>query len=108
MSCCLSLALRLFVLFRFRIFAFIEDAALRSIVFRYACASTAPRSNLTVVCVLFYFSFVFVSLEMPIFPSTLYGTFNMPTSYQEWVWEREAHINWSMVTCQGSTRSELP
>ena len=26
------------------------------------------------------------------------------TSYQQWVWEREAHINWSMVTCQGSTR----
>ena len=24
------------------------------------------------------------------------------------VWEREAHINWSMVTCQGRTRSELP
>ena len=24
------------------------------------------------------------------------------------IWEREAHINWSMVTCQGSTRSELP
>ena len=24
------------------------------------------------------------------------------------VWEREAHINWSMVTGQGSTRSELP
>ena len=22
-------------------------------------------------------------------------------------WEREAHINWSMVTCQGSTRLEL-
>ena len=36
------------------------------------------------------------------------GTFNMPTSYQQWVWEREAHINWSMVTCQGRTRSELP
>ena len=36
------------------------------------------------------------------------GTFNMPTSYQEWVWEREAHFNWSMVTCQGSTRLELP
>ena len=30
------------------------------------------------------------------------------TSYQEWVWEKEAYINWSMVTCQGSTRSELP
>ena len=25
-----------------------------------------------------------------------------------WVWEREAHINWYMVICQGSTRSELP
>ena len=25
----------------------------------------------------------------------------------EWVWEREANINWSMVICQGSTRSEL-
>ena len=24
------------------------------------------------------------------------------------VWEREAHINWPMVTCQGSTLSELP
>ena len=34
----------------------------------------------------------------------LHGTFNMPTSYQSWVWEREAHINRSMVTCQGSTR----
>ena len=25
-----------------------------------------------------------------------------------WVWEREANINWPMMTCQGSTRSELP
>ena len=32
----------------------------------------------------------------------------MPTSYQQWVWEGEAHINWSMVTYQGSTRSKLP
>ena len=24
------------------------------------------------------------------------------------MWEREAHISWSMVTCQGSTRLELP
>ena len=24
------------------------------------------------------------------------------------MWEREANINWPMVTCQGSTRSELP
>ena len=22
---------------------------------------------------------------------------------QQWVWKREAHINWSMVTCQGSS-----
>ena len=36
------------------------------------------------------------------------GTFNMPTLYQQRVWEREANINWSMVTCQGSTRLELP
>ena len=36
------------------------------------------------------------------------GTFNIPTSYQQWVWEREAHINWSMVICRGSTGSELP
>ena len=35
-------------------------------------------------------------------------TFNMSTSYQKWVWEREAYINWSMATCQGSTCSELP
>ena len=36
------------------------------------------------------------------------GTFNMPTSYQQWVWEIKAYFYWSMVTCQGSTRSELP
>ena len=30
------------------------------------------------------------------------GTFNMPTSYQLWVWERDANINWSMVTCQAA------
>ena len=34
--------------------------------------------------------------------------FNMLTSYHQWVWQREAHINWSMLTCQGSTRLELP
>ena len=36
------------------------------------------------------------------------GTFNMPTSYQELVSEREVNIDWAMVSCQGSTRSELP
>ena len=42
------------------------------------------------------------------FTAVYAGTFNMPTSYQEWGWEREAYINWSMVICQGRTRSELP
>ena len=46
-----------FVLFRFRLFALTEAAALRSIVHRYACAPTATRSYLTTVCVLFCFSF---------------------------------------------------
>ena len=35
----------------------------------------------------------------------IFGTFNVPTSYLKWMWEREADINWSihdMVTCQGS------
>ena len=36
------------------------------------------------------------------------GTFNMPTSYQLWGWGRKENINWSMVTCQDSTRLELP
>ena len=62
MSFCLSLVLRLFVLFRFCLYDFIEAAALRSIVLRYACAPTATRSYLTTVYVLFlvFVSFVFV------------------------------------------------
>ena len=36
------------------------------------------------------------------------GIFIMPTSYQTWVWIKEAHIDWSMVTCLVSTRLELP
>ena len=27
---------------------------------------------------------------------TSYDTFNMTTSHQQWVWEREARIEWSM------------
>ena len=47
-----------FVLFRFRIFAFIVAAALRPIFLRYAHAPTTPRSYLTrVVCVLLFFYF---------------------------------------------------
>ena len=43
-----------------RLIAFIEAAAPRSIVFRYACAPTATRSYLATVCVLF-FLFLFLS-----------------------------------------------
>ena len=47
-----------FVLFRFRLYAFVEAAALRSIVLRYAYAPTTTRSYLTTVCVLFSFLFL--------------------------------------------------
>ena len=57
-----------FILFRFHHFAFIEAAALRSIVLRYACAPTATRSYLTTDCALFCFCFAFsFSLEMSLF-----------------------------------------
>ena len=52
MSCCLSLGFRqfCFVLFRLRLFAFTEAAALRSIVLRSSmcCAPTATRSYLKI------------------------------------------------------------
>ena len=43
----------------------------------------------------------------------IFGTFNMPTphSYRNLivgVGKSGADINWSMVTCQGGTRLELP
>ena len=40
MSCCLSLVVRLFCFVLFRLYTFIEAAAPRSIILRYACAST--------------------------------------------------------------------
>ena len=48
-----------FVLFRFRLFVFLEAAALRSILVQYAIAPTVTRNYLTTVCVLFCFCFVF-------------------------------------------------
>ena len=52
---CLSLVLRLFLFrLRFRLYIFIEAAALRSTVLRYVCTPTAKRSYLTTVCVLFF------------------------------------------------------
>ena len=47
-----------FVLFRFRIFAFIQAAALCSIVIRYVCTPAATRSYLTTVFCLSVSSFV--------------------------------------------------
>ena len=52
-----------FVLFSF--FAFPEFATLRSIVLRYACASTATR----VSSFFLFFLFFFFSLEVSLFPS---------------------------------------
>ena len=51
-----------FVLLRFRLYAFVEAAALRSIALRYTGASIATR-----VFFLSFFSFVY--LEMSLFPS---------------------------------------
>ena len=76
------------------------------------------RSNMIgcgVICIIFVVktsnSHLTISTELPL----LYGHHISPVLSRcalhpnsTWVWEREAHINWSMVTCQGSTRSELP
>ena len=51
-----------FVLLRFRLNAFVEAAALRSIVLRYVGALIATRAS---------FFFPFVYLEVSLFPSTL-------------------------------------
>ena len=51
----------MFVLFRFRLYTFIEAAALRSIVLRYAGTPTATRV---------FSLFLFVSLEVSLFPSS--------------------------------------
>ena len=51
-----------FVLLRFRLYAFVEAAALRSIVLRYADVPIATRVS-------FFLFFLFVYLEMSLFPS---------------------------------------
>ena len=62
-----------FVLFRFRLSAFTEAAALRSIVLRSSiCMRPDSHTQLpTTACVIFLFLFLpfFVSLEMSLFPS---------------------------------------
>ena len=59
----------------FRIYAFVEDAALRSIVLRYSGAPVVTR-------VPFFFPFVY--LEMPLFPS-IFCTISAFSLYGEYV-----------------------
>ena len=58
-----------FVLFRFRLYTYVEAATLRSIALRYSGAPTATRVSFFFPFFLFSF-FPFVSLEMSLFPST--------------------------------------
>ena len=51
---------------------------------------------------------VYLPTTPPVLLTCYNMTINITTPYQEWVWEIEAHINWPVVTCQGSTRLELP
>ena len=59
----ISCLLPFFVLLRFRLYAFVEAAALRSIVLRYAGAPIATRVS---------FFFPFVYLEVSLSPSSFY------------------------------------
>ena len=74
-----SLVLRLFcfVLLRFRLYAFVEAAALRSNVLRYAGAPIATRVSS-------FLFFPFVYLEMLFFPS-IFCTFSAFSLYEEYV-----------------------
>ena len=69
-----------FCLFRFRLYALVEDAALRSIVLRYACAPIATRVLSFFPCLfgdvafsgyfLYHFRFLFVwRVRSTFFPS---------------------------------------
>ena len=64
-----------FVLLRFRLYALIEAAALRSIVLRYAGAPIATRVSIF---------FLFVYLEMSLFPS-VFCTIAVFSLYGEYV-----------------------
>ena len=64
-----------FALLRFRLYAFVEAAALRSIVLRYAGVPIAVRVS---------FFFPFVYLEMSLFPS-IFRTIAVFSLYGEYV-----------------------
>ena len=74
MPWCLTLVLRLFcfVLLRFRLYAFIEAAALRSIALRYTGAPIATRVS-------FFLFFSFVYLEMSLFSEYFFVPFPLST-----------------------------
>ena len=80
----------------------------------YCCASitpwlcTSPEIGPTVRIKHVALRYSFVQELMKEGRISIHDIFNIPTSYQQWVWEREAHIIWSLVTCEDSTRSELP
>ena len=72
-----------FVLLRFRLYALVEAAALRSIVLRYAGAPIATQVPLFIYFSFFFFIFFVFCLEMSLFPSisctivafSLYGVY---------------------------------
>ena len=66
-----------FILLRFRLYAFVEAAALRSIVLRYAGVPIAAR-------VFFVFLFLYVYLEMSLF-SSIFCTISVFSLYGEYV-----------------------
>ena len=109
MACCLFLALRLkflsFFIYRFRIFAPIESAALRPFVLRYAC------SYLTTVCVfffllLYYFygdialSECFLPLPFPFCMERTCCTFSLPTMFSERVTTGRILTSAYHINCQ--------
>ena len=71
------------------------------------CTDKHTYANTTLIVDRTLFCFVFCSF--PSFVALSYIRYFQDAHFIPKVGvEREVHINWSMVTCQGSTRSELP
>ena len=66
-------------MFRFRLHVFVEAAALRSIVLRYAGAPIATRVSF------FFFPFVYLDLEMSLSPSIFRIIIAVFSLYREYV-----------------------
>ena len=95
------------VLFRFRIFAVIEAAALRPIVLQYACAPTVTRIYPIIVCVLFFFFLFFVFLgDVAFFQGCLRYTFFI--RYNKWLWFPEnPRFKWFVVMVFSLSRLKM-